>query len=204
MESPQCLLDEHIREALRKVLRMKDSSAAIIDEMPLMRGRGRADLAFVNGRLCGYEIKSGADSLGRLDVQRVNYESVFEFNTIVVAHKHLETATRKLPLNWGIIEVAQKNGRTELLQRRRATRNHNVDRSALARLLWKSECQRILRKVGIKVRPYTPVIDLWPVLEALNTRHLCSEVREALKRREAKVAGQHIPYDGSHTTVAIE
>src|ERR1700761_7428127 len=98
MESPQCLLDQHIREALRKALRMKDGSAAIIDEMPLMRGRGRADLAFVNGRLCGYEIKSEADSLARLEIQSVNYESVFEFNTIVVAHKHLKAATSKVPL----------------------------------------------------------------------------------------------------------
>ena len=94
MQSSNCLLDEHIREALKTALRGQDNAAAIIEEMPLLRGRGRADLAFVNGRLCGFEIKSEADSLIRLGMQTENYEAVFEFNTIVAAQKHLTLAGR--------------------------------------------------------------------------------------------------------------
>jgi hypothetical protein len=71
----QCLLDQDIREALKKTLREQDRNAAIIEELPLQRGRGRADLAFVNGELWGFEIKSEADSLIRLGIQREHYES---------------------------------------------------------------------------------------------------------------------------------
>jgi len=109
-----CLLDQNIREALKRTLREQDSSAAIIDELPLLRGRGRADLAFVNGEMWGFEIKSEADSLVRLGVQADNYESVFEFNTIVAARKHLRLARKKIPTNWGIIEARQIDGETRL------------------------------------------------------------------------------------------
>jgi hypothetical protein len=199
-----CLLDQNIREALKKSLRGQDSSAAIIDELPLLRGRGRADLAFVNGEMWGYEIKSEADSLVRLGVQAENYESVFEFNTIVAAKKHLRLARKRIPQNWGIIEARQVDGETKLRPRRQAQRNNKLSNSALARILWKNECVRILRKMGVEVRPQMPVATIWSLMEELNTRQLCDEVREALKRRYAKVAEQQTLYDGLHTTVAIE
>lgn len=198
------LLDEHIREALKTVLRNQDSSAAIIDELPLFRGRGRADLAFVNGELSGYEIKSEADSLVRIGIQADNYESVFEFNTIVAAKKHLKVARRKIPQNWGIIEARFVDGKTELRQKRQPQRNNKLNNSALARLLWKNECLTVLRKIGIEARQQMPVAKLWTLIESMNTQQLCDEVREALKRRHAKVAVQQTLYDGLHTTVAIE
>jgi len=205
MQSPPCLLDKHIREALKRTLRKQDSAAAIIDELPLMRGKGRADLAFVNGELRGFEIKSEADSLIRLGMQTENYESVFEFNNIVAAPKHLELASRRLPPTWGIIEAFRAlSGKTKLIPRRPAQRNHNLVNRALARLLWKDECLSILRRMEIEIRPHTPVIELWNLVEALGTPLLCFEVREALKRRHAKVVARQTPYDGLHTTVAIE
>lgn len=199
-----CLLDQNIREALKKSLREQDGSAAIIDELPLLRGRGRADLAFVNGEMWGFEIKSEADSLVRLGIQADNYESVFEFNTIVAAKKHLRLARKRIPQNWGIIEARQVDGETKLHHRRQPQRNHKLNNSALARVLWKNECVKILRKMGVEVRPQMPVSQLWSLMEGLNTRQLCDEVREALKRRYAKVDEQQTLYDGLHTTVAIE
>lgn len=199
-----CLLDQNIREALKKSLRDQDSSAAIIDELPLLRGRGRADLAFVNGEMWGFEIKSEADSLVRLGVQADNYESVFEFNTIVAAKKHLRLARKRIPQNWGIIEARQVDGETKLHPRRQPQRNNKLNNSALARILWKNECVKILRKMGVEVRSQMPVAKIWSLIEELNTRQLCDEVREALKRRYAKVAEQQTLYDGLHTTVAIE
>ena len=198
------LLDQNIREALRKTLRELDSSAAIIDELPLLRGRGRADLAFVNGELSGFEIKSDADSLVRLGIQADNYESVFEFNTIVAAKKHLKLARKKVPRTWGIIEARQVNGETQLHHRRQPQRNNKLNNSALARLLWKNECLSILRKMGVAVRQQMPVAKLWTLVETMGTRHLCDEVREALKRRHARVALQQTLYDDSRTTVTIE
>jgi hypothetical protein len=199
-----CLLDQNIREELKRTLREQDGSAAIIDELPLLRGRGRADLAFVNGEMWGFEIKSEADSLVRLGVQADNYESVFEFNTIVAAKKHLRLARKRIPKNWGIIEARRVDGETRLHHRRQPQRNNKLSNSALARILWKNECVRILRKMGVEVRQQMPVAKLWSLMEELNTRQLCDEVREALKRRHAKVAVQRTPYDGLHTIVAIE
>jgi len=185
MQSPPYFLDQDIRDALKIALRELDGTAAIIDELPLLRGRGRADLAFVNGELCGFEIKSEADSLVRLGVQAENYGNIFEFNTLVAAKKHLELAPKRIPQSWGIIEAKSVNGRIELLHRRRARRNHNLCNSALALLLWKNECLRILKKAGVSARSGAPVIDLWKHVESLNTEYLCGEVREALKRRQA-------------------
>jgi hypothetical protein len=204
MQPSQCLLDEDIREALRKTLREQDGTAAIIEEMPLLRGKGRADLAFVNGELSGYEIKSEADSLVRLGTQAENYESVFEFNTLVAAAKHLKLARRRLPKTWGIIEAKQVDGRIELIPRRSAQRNHKLCNSALARLLWKSECLKILNKTAIRVRPKAPVIKLWNLMESLPTEQLCNEVRKFLKLRQSKVDAQRIPCGGLHSIAPIE
>jgi len=199
-----CLLDQDIREALKKTLREQDHNAAIIEELPLQRGRGRADLAFVNGELWGFEIKSEADSLVRLGIQREHYESVFEFNTLVAAGKHLKLARQRIPRAWGIIEVSRNNGEVKLHHRRQAQRNHGLDNSALARLLWKNECRRILKKAKIHTPAQTPVIELWNLVQALDTIFLCTEVREALKRSQAKAAPQQTLYDDLHTTAATE
>jgi hypothetical protein len=204
MQSASCLLDQPIREALKKTLRQLDSSAAIIDELPLLRGRGRADLAFVNGELCGYEIKSEADSLVRLGIQADNYESVFEFNTIVAASKHLNLAMKRIPQTWGVVEVVRVNGETELHSKRTPERNYKMSNYALARLLWKNECVPILRRVGIDARHHMPVSKLWTLLETIDTRELCDEVRNALKRRQVRSVLQQTLYDGLRTTVATE
>lgn len=204
MEAAPALLDQDIRHALKKFLREQDRTAAIFDELPLLRGRGRADLAFVNGELCGYEIKSEADSLVRIGVQADHYESVFEFNTIVAATKHLTTAQTRIHENWGIIEVKRVNGRTELLPKRQAKRNPKLRNFALARLLWKNECLSILRKTRIETRQHLSVSKLWSLLETMDTSRLCDEVRDALKRRQTKSVLRQIPNDGSRTTGAIE
>jgi hypothetical protein len=204
MQPVGCLLDPHIREALKKNLREQDRAAAIIDELPLLRGRGRADLAFVNGELCGYEIKSEADSLVRFGMQADNYESVFEFNTLVSVNKHLDRAGMKIPDTWGIIEAKQIDGQTELYSLRNPQRNCKLNNSALVRLLWKNECLFVLRKIGFEARGHEPVAKLWTMIEAIDTQRLCDEVREALKRRHAKAAAQQTLYDGLRTTVAIE
>jgi hypothetical protein len=154
--------------------------------------------------LSGFEIKSEADSLVRLGIQADNYDAVFEFSTIVAAKKHLKLARKKIPQTWGIIEARQVGGETTLHHRRQPQRNNKLDNSALARLLWKNECLAILRKMGVAVRQQMPVAKLWTLVETMGTRQRCDEVREALKRRHARVAVQQTLYDDSRTTVTIE
>jgi hypothetical protein len=197
------MLDEDIRYALKCALWNRDSAAAIIEELPLLRGRGRADLAFVNGELCGYEIKSDVDSLVRLGTQAEHYQSVFEFITLVAARKHLKHARNRIPRSWGIIEAEEIEGRVSLRERRKPRRNRSIDGAALARILWKRECLRILPKQGIKVPPQTPIRDLWTLVESLPVRTLCDEVRRALKLRLGITDSPQTQRDDSRTTEPI-
>jgi len=196
-------LDPEIREALKNALRQADPSAAIIEELPLLRGRGRADLAFVNGRLCGFEIKSDADSLVRLGTQTEHYQSVFEMVTLVAAGKHLRHARRRVPRCWGLMEVARLDGEIVLRSRRKPRVNRDIDKAAVSRLLWKNECVRMLRKQGICARSGMPVQHLWELIESLPSKVICDEVREALKLRQRRSDSRQIRCDDLRTTAAI-
>jgi hypothetical protein len=198
------MLDGDIRSVLKSSLRGRDNTAAIIDELPLLRGRSRADLAFVNGEFCGYEIKSDADSLARLGTQADYYQCVFEFITLVAARKHLKHARRRIPPSWGIIEAQEIDGKVTLTERRKPRRNYHINNSALVRILWKRECLRILSKWHISLPAHTPVRDIWKLMESLPSPTLCDEVREALKLRYQIIGTSQTQCDGLHTTVTIE
>jgi hypothetical protein len=202
--SNKCALDGEIRATLKLNLRQTDRTAAIIEELPLLRGRGRADIAFVNGKFSGYEIKSEADSLVRLGTQTEHYQSVFEFITLVVAKKHLKHARKRIPAHWGIIEVIESHGQVLLHERRKARANRYLDKMALSRMLWKRECIRALSKLNIPARSQTPVRDLWKLLESLPSKKLCDEVRIALKLRHRPTDSPQIQCDDSRTTATTE
>lgn len=190
------LFDEDIRAALIDSLRKEDPTAVIVEELPLLRGRGRADLAFINGSLCGYEIKSEHDSLVRLGTQTDQYQSAFEFVTLVVTRKHLKSARNRVPSSWGLILAERAtDGCVRLTQKRTAKKNNATDPKVLVRLLWKQECLRILKRVGVPVSAQTAVIMLWEQLETLPRRTLCDQVRLALKARQKPSAQLQIQYD---------
>ena len=59
----------------------------IIEELAVCDGEARVDVAVANGRLCGYEIKSDADTLERLALQQKCYDKTFDTVSIVVGEK---------------------------------------------------------------------------------------------------------------------
>lgn len=179
------MLDSDIRSSLIHLLRQQDASATIIDELPLLRGKGRADLAFVNGSLSGYEIKSDRDSLRRLGDQVQHYDRVFEYATVVVTRSHLQRSRRIVPPHWGIFLVSDEDGMPAIRRVRAAKRNRDADANALARLLWKRECVRALTNNNISASISTPVLRLWEAVAELPKSRLLQEVREALKARRA-------------------
>src|SRR5690242_4147837 len=74
------MLDRDIRKALRERLVAEHGpEALIVDEFALCEGLVRADVCLVNGALSGFEIKSAADSLGRLPAQIAGYSRVFDY-----------------------------------------------------------------------------------------------------------------------------
>jgi hypothetical protein len=186
--------DPQIRRALIAYLKEKEPDAVIFEELPLLRGAGRADVVSVNGSLDGFEIKSERDSLARLVTQTRNYGSAFEYTTVVVAPKHLKSVRAKIPRGWGIMTAESNAGRVSIVPKRPAWRNHDIDRQALIRLMWRRECVWALRNHGVKAGRNALVIDLWAKLMKLPTKTICREVRNALKaRRGSESAGQRKP-----------
>lgn len=135
-----------IRNVLRARIRNRwDDRTLVVEEFGTHFGRGRADLAIVNGSLRGYEIKSDPDRLDRLPNQIERYNEVFDYVSLVAARRHLERATNLVPYWWEIIEVSDSaNGHVRLRQIRRGRRNPSPDAIAVAMLLWRAELLNIL------------------------------------------------------------
>ncbi|WP_052770006.1 sce7726 family protein [Paenibacillus sp. IHB B 3415] len=55
-----------------------DSTTIVVDELDVCFGSARVDVAVINGRLHGFEIKSESDNLDRLPSQIEFYSRVFE------------------------------------------------------------------------------------------------------------------------------
>ena len=192
--------DRIIREALVKLLRSDDPSAAIIHELPLARGHGRADVVCVNGMMAGFEIKSDQDSLRRLTDQCQIYDRAFEQSSVVVARRHLEQVITHVPERWGIF-VADQGPTVFITCVRPPQVNPHTDAELLTRILWKTECLRVLKHQGIHVDANTPILRLWQRLLEFPASVLAAEVRETLKQRKA--APQLFQCDDLRTTGAI-
>ena len=73
-----------------------------MDEFAILEGSGRIDVAVVNSKLHGYEIKSAVDTLERLPSQQESYSKVFDRITLVADERHIPEAVKILPPWWGL------------------------------------------------------------------------------------------------------
>lgn len=144
--------DALIRENFhRKVLRRYHSSSdvLVLDELGLMHGKCRADIALVNGRLIGYEIKSDEDSLDRLGEQVIAYGAVFDRATLIVGERHAKSVRSLVPRWWGIVIGSRySEGEIRFKTLRRAELNRRVNAYSLAQLLWSNEARALLEELG--------------------------------------------------------
>ena len=62
----------------------------------------RADFLVINGDTKCFEIKSKIDTLNRLKRQITNYKDVFEYNTVLIDEKHLNSIQNIIPEYYGI------------------------------------------------------------------------------------------------------
>jgi hypothetical protein len=118
--------------------------ARVIDEFQILRGQGRIDVALVDEALHGYEIKSATDNLERLPSQQAIYGKVFERMTLVADERHVEEAVKMVPKNWGLIVVGLKDGKPYASTLWPAIRNYDLDKLALAQLLWRDEAIELM------------------------------------------------------------
>jgi hypothetical protein len=162
-------------------------NAMVIDELGLQHGSCRADIAIVNGRMIGYEIKGETDSLRRLREQVRAYSAVFDQATVITTTKHRRKVLAKIPRWWGVIICHSASRRRITFETWRAAKtNQRVKSLAVARLLWKNEAAAILRKLGEpKCFLREPRAKLYERLaEILELPQLQRRVRNCLRRRK--------------------
>ena len=144
--------DRAIRTALRRRLQARhgrSNSVRIIEEVGLAFGSVRVDLAVINGRLHGYEIKSDRDTLARLPRQAASFVGPLDRITIVSGWRHVLTIMRSAPIWWGVIlaEPLPSSG-VRLAMLRVPSDNPSPDPLSLTSLLWKAELLRALERVS--------------------------------------------------------
>lgn len=158
-------------------------------ELGLCLGETRVDVAVVNGRLSGWEIKSGQDNLARLPRQVALYGRVLDEAVIVATCKHLKHVVDYVPTWWGLAEVApDDSGRPVISYVRQPQDSPGQEPFAVAQLLWRDEAYEILaaRSLADGLRRATRW-KLWEVLvEQLTLTELRSEVRAYLRARPAR------------------
>ena len=121
-----------------------------IDELGVLNGSARVDLAVVNGSLHGYEIKSATDTLDRLPSQIEAFSSVFDTVTLVVADSHVSDAIGMIPPWWGVFVATESPSGIELRWQRKPRQNPGVNPVCLASLLWRDELIQVLLGRGIR------------------------------------------------------
>lgn len=118
---------------------IKESDTVIINELDVCAGVSRADIAVINGKIHGYEIKSKQDNLERLPSQIESYNLIFDTMTIVTYESHLKKVKEIIPKWWGIKCVYEKNGDVMIKNIRKPKENNNINIQNVAMLLWKDE-----------------------------------------------------------------
>ena len=180
--------DTMIRKAMHeKVLASfyQDGESLILDELSLCHGEARVDIAVINGKLHGYEIKSFYDTLERLPGQAERYSKIFDRMTLVTDIRHVKKALDIIPSWWGVLIFNSKNGKHEWS--RKSKKNPSPDGYSLAQLFWAHEARLILESHdkfrGLSSKPRNI---LWQALaDAFSPAELNWFVRQALKARRA-------------------
>jgi hypothetical protein len=183
--------DAILRAAVRKRLERKygrNPDTLVLEELGLRHGKTRVDLAVVNGRLEGFELKSDKDRLTRLASQAAIYGDVLDRVTLVAGTRHVSHALDVIPVWWGVVSATQSQGtRIQFDLIRPAQRNNGVDPLSLAKLLWREEALRVLETRGVAdgVRSAKRSVLYSRLASVVPLPELQQIVRTSLKNRKA-------------------
>jgi hypothetical protein len=163
-----------------------DPATRIVEEMGVWSGAVRVDIAVINGKLLGYELKSNSDTLERLPRQAEIYGKVFDRMTLVVGDRHAEKAVDVVPSWWGCMVASMPNGEVMLRWKRKPRANPAQDPNVLVQMLWKDEAINILEKYGLANgwRSKRASEIGGRLLSELPFQRLADDIRGALKIRE--------------------
>ncbi len=162
-----------------------ETGTVFIDELGICQGRGRIDVAVVNGSLHGYEIKSDRDSLRRLPCQVEMYGKVVDKATLVVGSRHFAESLALVPDWWGVIQVESGAEGVHFKTIRQGRSNPNIEARALVELLWRDDAISLLDEhgeaYGVRSKPRRVVWDR--ICEMLEVEDIAAEVRARLTAR---------------------
>lgn len=162
--------DRDIRIALHDTLPLfynQDPDTLVIDELNLCQGEARIDVAVVNGKMHGFEIKSDSDTLERLPRQVLVYSRVFDTVSIVTGQTSLDSITSLVPEWWGISLAFIKDSDVVCIEKiREPQQNPSPDSFSLAQFLWKEEILDFLEQQGFsrKETKKASCFKLWNIL----------------------------------------
>ena len=192
--------DRNVREALRRKVfaeHLRDPNTLVVEELGIAYGEVRIDVAVVNGRLHGFEIKSDADTLHRLPAQMALYSAVFDRVTLVVGNKHLTDAVARVPKWWGIkLAVSGIRGAVHFEEVRTPKLNAEIDPASLATLFWRNEALAFLERRGERGFRSKSRAQLYEVIATrVPLNDLKDGIRSALKLRAGwRSDAQRVPY----------
>jgi len=181
--------DPSIRKAIHSRIvkyHHNNPNSLVVDELGILHGKSRIDIAVINGAMHGYEIKSEDDHLKRLEGQVVSYNSVFDKLTLVVADKHSSQALTKIPDWWGVIIAFKgERGGVKLEHYQSAKTNPNIDPISVAKLLWRPEAIDLLASLGFSGKDLSGNrLELYGrIVDRLSLDELQQFVRKTLKER---------------------
>ena len=162
-----------------------DADTLMLDELGILNGATRVDIAVINGQIEGYELKSERDTLERLPNQRDLYNKVIDRISLVVAENHREAAEEIIPDWWGLAVASVCGGTVVVTRERRPEMNPELDAAALASLLWRDEALAVLELYGaargVKSKPREALYKR--LADTLDLDTLRAEVRSSLKAR---------------------
>lgn len=188
-ENSYPMKDYHLRAALKRYLLAEyrnDPDTLVLDELGVLHGAARIDLAVINGILHGYELKSDKDTLERLPEQTKVYSYIFDRLTLIVGYRHAYEAIKTMPEWWGIkIAEMHENGAVNFLDFREAQDNPSLDALSIARLLWRDEALNFLDEIastdGVRSKPRAVIYDTLIQKASLNL--IRDRVRQQFKAR---------------------
>ncbi len=181
--------EETIRAAVKARLVSRhdgDLDAFVVEELPVSRGDTRVDLAAINGRIEGYEIKSSLDNLDRLPRQVGLYGQAMERMTLAVAEEHALAAMEIIP-DWWTAWCFSSGPRGGLAIRRlrRGRLNPTPASEGMLALLERDELVSLLafygQDRGLRTAPY-PVLS-GHAASSLSRQQVADGVQRLLKIR---------------------
>lgn len=183
------LRDAELREAVHRRLlshAWRSADTLVVDELGVLHGAARVDIAVINGHIRGLELKAEADTLSRLPRQIDAYGKVVDRASIITTERHVGGALKLLPPWWGVVTANTTTFGVQFRRLRSERANPDVDISALLALLWRSEALELLSKLSKdNLSQRLSRKELYAELSTLLSKRALSElVRSTLKKRQ--------------------